>query len=204
MKDFITQNEHPYDLGKLEVTAMVRETLVELIKDISIRLSYSPSSVWGSSGDRPDYVGAWIVRLDYERNSQLVKKIHGKVIKHLFNAGVIKVAPGVTTKKRIMFELTEGARGDVRGLRRAIDFPHRKTVRWTDLNELAALYGVCIEYQRVRGLLKLVKLDGSSFREDEFITHNAAGEPVTKINDVTWGEWVKILEECADLIEKSN
>ncbi|GAL07881.1 hypothetical protein JCM19237_261 [Photobacterium aphoticum] len=89
---------------------------------------------------------------------------------------------------------------NIREVRRILEFPARTKVRWQPLNDMAAMYGVKIEYESHRGLIRLLTLEGKSFREDELVTRNKAGEPVMKINDLTWHEWTELLAECADMI----
>ncbi|HIF9347040.1 TPA: hypothetical protein ACX6RX_003151 [Photobacterium damselae] len=202
MKEYMEMDRPPFNLDELTVTDLVRDTLYELMRDISLRLYYSPSRLWGASS-KNELVGGWLIRIGYENKYSQVKKIHGRVINTLFNSGLIEVDKDLTEKKRCVFMLSEAAINNVRSVKQKVMFDDRQRVQWDELESLAELYGVKIEFQQARGLFKLSTLNGKSFRPDEYILSNPRGLPVKKLNDMTWVEWEELLHECSIMISKN-
>lgn len=198
-------NTNPLNIEALELTNQVKTTLLTILTDISLCLSYSLPRQWPTH-DKPNYVGAWLCRLTYENKVTLVKKIHGRTVRHLEECGIIAKVPELEEKRRSIYVLSDEARKpeSIKEMRLILTMDMvkgRKMITWTLLHQMAELLGFKIEYQQARGLLRILTIKGESFRPDEYITQNKHGDPVTKINDLTWEEWINFFVESAAIVD---
>lgn len=204
MSESTENSNERFDISEMTFAPQAKELVLELLSDIGLRLSHSPGKHWPGK-NKPDYAGAWICRVGYLGQISLVRNIHGRSITNLLDKGVIEEVSELSEPRRKIYSFSKQALipENLDTLFRATKLPagSRRQVRWEDLIETAKLYGVHIEHKRAHGLFQLLTLEGESFREDEYITQNKAGEPVHKINDLTWEEWREILEESAEMIK---
>lgn len=202
MKKYIDTKKNTYQLDKLKPTGQVKNTFFEMIKDISVRIYYSPIRVWGRAANAKGAItGAWLVRVSHNQSFTSLIKTHGRAINALFDCGVVEVDETLSTSKWTVFKLCKEAIDDSGAISSKLKFDDRRRVQWEELNALAEVNGIKIEFQSIRQLFKLTKLDGSSFREDEYVLFNSRDMAVNKLNDMTWLEWETLFNECRVMIE---
>lgn len=201
MTKLFSERVKPLKLDYLVVTDLVKDTMMALLSDLTAVISYSPSRQWGGTVNKHPMVGAWVVKGNYFGNEDKIFKTHGRAIIALFNNGFIEVDTNhEVIPKFTFFKISDAAKAEIRKVRQVILFQGSPRVRKERLNELAELYGVKLLYQPSRGLFKIVRSDGNSFRHDEYITFNADGMPVTKYGDLSWEEWEDIFYESQQII----
>ncbi|UTM60466.1 hypothetical protein L4174_023660 (plasmid) [Photobacterium sp. CCB-ST2H9] len=204
MKDFIDQGCQPLNIEQLKASKGVKDALSYMIGERGLRIYYSPSTNWGK-GKRPALIGSYVVRLGYDDSDpQQLLKTHGRIVKELFNCGVIEVDAELSSEnsKILYFNLSVSAQEKISDLRNKILYGNRVRVQRDELEQLAEKFGLRLVYQRNTMLFKLELMSSPVGSDGMFVKHNSRDEPVTKISDLTWAEWENIFKEMKENLTK--
>ena len=181
-----------------KLTQRTKEVLVELLQDTSKYISHSATNQYRRSAEVTDS-GSWIMRTTHF-GSEKVLKIHGRIVNTLIDRDLIEID---TTKdhvdKFIFYKLSKTALLNVRAVRQFVMFD-TKAVLKRDLNALAAMFGLVVNYCASRGYFEIKPLDQTiTGYVPVLVSTTPAGEPIYKFSDLTWQEWEYHLNEVSKI-----
>lgn len=190
----------PLNLETLPTTKLVRNFICDHLFDDKLLLSYAPSGEFGGVGRWSWIVGCHICNPDSFDPLEPQVKINFRIIRELFNSGIIKVKRDIDVPnvKIVVFEWSDSFNDDARTalLLSHILSPVNCSTRKL-IDGIARFFGLSVKFAASRGLFEILTDDGKRIRNgaavSTYIFTNEQGEPVTGWRDLSPVEWYHIL-----------
>ncbi|EGQ7810329.1 hypothetical protein I6Y99_004372 [Vibrio parahaemolyticus] len=180
------------DLNSIRLTKFARELLSDLMESSDRRIYYTPQKEWGFKAKDEFSFGAKIVSITKVGTLENIKKTNVRQVRALFYAGIIKVDSEIKLHPRIVVFKLAIPLNDIRELRSKAILRHVDKVTKKNLTNLALVYGLKVEYHKVRRLFSVEPLDGNNDMPCSYIFESPEGHPVTGYNDMTMVEWDEV------------
>lgn len=196
--------QKPVDLDVLEATKVVRNFLCDYLYYDKLLLSYAPAGEFGSAQAYRWLTGGHIC--DYDGTGDTIaprEKINYRVIRMLFDAGLIKVKTNIRTPhtRCVIFEWVRDIKKYRREILRTKIFGENVYLTSAMIDATAAQYGLTVTFVGARGVFEILDGNGNSIQngkaKNTYIFMNSVGEPVGRLRDMSYWEWEQYLYDTA-------
>lgn len=194
----------PFKLNKRKCTKGIRNFLCDWLYHDGMVLSYAPSAEFATRSIFQLYLGGWVVEFNPEIERYCpVKplcKVNYRSIRELYEMGFLEARFDLKRphERFIFFSWTKEAIANRREIMREVVIGEDGIVTTVKLDLLANLYGLKVVHSKA---FEICKANGEHIPKGKatrtWIFANAAGEPVSKLNDMPILEWEDALYHVA-------
>lgn len=206
----------PFNLNGLKAkkgngcTKGVRNLLCDWLYHDGLVISYAPSNEFASHSVFKLYLGGWVVEFvpEIQKFCQVkpLYKINFRIINQLYEAGILEVRTDLKRphQRFIMFSWSKEAIENRRDIMRNYILNDEMQVTTPRLGLVANLYGLSVQFVSSRRAFEITRANGEAIPKGKtsrtWIFSNNAGDPVSKLNDMSILEWEDVCYHVAKRI----
>lgn len=175
--------------------------MIELLKQPKTFLLYRNSDLLSSSRRKSSNTGTWAVKI-VRGEEVLIKRFNWRSAEPMLEGGFLALV-GERPYKGKLYALTPLADTISQRIRESKLKPAKKMVLSESVKSFAEKYQCSINHVKIHQWFVLSRLDGTKLK-NPYIAYDKAGNPVTKLSDMTVEEWEEVIREQSEWVGPCN